>query len=101
MWLNTSEAPPTDSAMKEVRFEDINLVIANIDNQLYCFENRCPHEDFKLSLGCIKNNQVKCPLHGYEFNLSSGVCLDEDIPPLNLYPVKEENGLVVVQLRKD
>ncbi len=100
MWFNSLESSPSKNIMKELHINGLDLVVVNINDQLYCFENRCPHEDFKLSLGCIKNNQVKCPLHGYAFDLSSGICIDDDISSLNLYPVKLEDGFISVQLEK-
>ena len=100
MWFNTLESPPPPGLMKEISIEGVSLVVTNVDSQFYCFVNRCPHEEFNLSHGCIKDSNVRCALHGYEFNLNSGNCSEEDIPSLVRYPVKVKDELVFVQMRE-
>ncbi len=45
----------------------------NDQNQVQIFKDRCPHRGAQLSLGCIKNNRIQCPFHGYEFS-EKGEC---------------------------
>ncbi len=100
MWFNTLESPPLPGLMKEISIEGVRLVITNVDSQMYCFDNHCPHEEFNLSLGCIKKSFVRCALHGYEFNLSTGRCSEKEIPELVTYPVKVKDELIFVQMRE-
>ena len=100
MWFNTLESPPLPNLMKEIHIEDLDLVITTINKQLYCFENRCPHEDIKLSLGCVQGNEIKCALHGYKFNLDSGLCVDDDIHPLKTFQAELKDGLVSIQIEE-
>lgn len=53
----------------------------NHQGQVQIFKDRCPHRGAQLSLGCIKNNRIQCPFHGYEFS-EKGEC--EFSPELNI-----------------
>ena len=53
----------------------------NDQNQVQIFKDRCPHRGAQLSLGCIKNNRIQCPFHGYEFS-EKGEC--EFLPEFNI-----------------
>tara|TARA_B110000263_G_C14949705_1_gene347532 strand:- start:249 stop:554 length:306 start_codon:yes stop_codon:yes gene_type:complete len=98
MWFNTLEAPPLPNLLTEFHFKGLDLVLTNVKDQIYCFENRCPHEEAKLSLGCIKDEKIKCALHGYSFNLDSGLCLEEKLKRLETFQVKLQDSLVFVNM---
>ena len=98
MWFNTLEVPPSPNLLKEFQLKSLDLVLTNIKDQIYCFENLCPHEEAKLSLGCIKDEKIKCALHGYSFNLDTGLCSEEELETLKTFQVKLEAGFVFVKL---
>jgi len=54
MWFKVLEKPPELNTMTVISVGDKQLVLTNSNGKLYCFEDRCPHEDFKLSLGYSK-----------------------------------------------
>ncbi|MCI0545662.1 MAG: Rieske 2Fe-2S domain-containing protein [Candidatus Rokubacteria bacterium] len=37
--------------------------------------NECPHQGGNLCDGWVEGDIVTCPLHGWEFDLRSGVCM--------------------------
>ena len=84
--------------MQEFSANGIELVLTNYKDRLYCFENRCPHEEVKLSLGCVKNEKIKCALHGYSFNLVTGWSTEEDLDRLKTYKVKRDNAGVYIKI---
>jgi len=87
--------------MTEISVCDNQLVLTNYDGKLYCFSNRCPHEDFQLSLGCIQKGKVKCSLHGFSFDLENGESLEEGVESLNLFRVKIEEEVIYVEVTPD
>ena len=101
MWFKVSEKPPKLNTMVEISVGDNQLVLANNKGTLRCFENRCPHEDFQLSLGCIQNDRVKCSLHGFSFDLASGKSSEEGVESLNLFRVKIEKEVIYVEINPD
>ena len=98
MWFKVLEYPPKPDVLKEVSLNGVELVLTNVKGKLYCFENRCPHEEVKLSLGCVKNEKIKCALHGYSFNLSTGWSSEEDLDRLKTYKVKREKAGIFIEM---
>lgn len=60
-------------AHKAITINGTPIVLFNLEGEYYAIENRCTHEDFPLSEGCIIDNQISCPLHGARFNIKTGV----------------------------
>ena len=68
-----------------------------------CAVDKCPHRGIQLSLGCILEDHLQCPFHGFEFD-SSGKCVyvpangrGGPIPAtlqLNAYPTHEAHGYI-------
>ena len=98
MWFKVSEHPLKPNVLKEVSVNGVELVLTSVNNKLYCFENRCPHEEVKLSLGCIKNEKIKCALHGHSFNLETGCSSEVDLERLLTYHVKREKAGVYIKI---
>lgn len=43
------------------------------DGQPIAFQDRCPHRNFKLSQGYVKDGLLQCPYHGWTFDQSAEV----------------------------
>jgi len=98
MWFKVLESSPKPNVLKEVSVNSVELVLTNFNGRLYCFENRCPHEEVRLSLGCIKNKKIKCALHGYSFNLETGWSSEEELERLKVYKVKQEKLGIFIEI---
>jgi len=98
MWFKVLERSPKPNALKEISVNGVELVVTNVKGRIYCFENRCPHEEVRLSLGCITNEKIKCALHGYSFNLETGLSSEEDLERLKVYQVKREQTGIFVEI---
>jgi nitrite reductase/ring-hydroxylating ferredoxin subunit len=74
--------------------------------------NRCPHHGAPLCLGRIRDREtgppgtyvlagkrvLRCPWHGWEFDLETGRCLDDDSMRVAVYPVEvAADGVVRIQ----
>ena len=74
--------------------------------------NRCPHMGAPLCLGTVRRREtgtpghyeleerkvLHCPWHGWEFDLESGRCPEDDRMRAAVYPVRvEDDGRVMVQ----
>ena len=78
---------------------------------LHAVRNRCPHHGAPLCLGtsadaaegtpggyALSDRRVlRCPWHGWEFDLENGRCLDDDAMRAAVYPVRVDDGRVLVQ----
>ena len=99
MWFKVLEYLPKHDLLNEVSVNGVELVLTNVRGKLYCFENRCPHEEAKLSLGCIKNKKIQCALHGYSFNLETGWSSEKDLERLKIYQVKREKAGIFIEIK--
>lgn len=97
-WIKVLGQVPKEGAMVEANVKGKDVFIAMNNGALYCAENRCPHEDIKLTLGCLKGNRVKCSLHGYSFDLSTGDSSEEDVDDMQTYNIKQENNEIYIEV---
>ena len=58
--------------MKHIEIDKKEIAIANIDGKYYAFDDRCGHASARLSMGAINGNIVTCPLHGGQFDCTTG-----------------------------
>ncbi len=65
--------------------------------------DKCPHRNVKLSNGKIKDGNIQCPYHGWEFNFLGkcvkipSLCNEDKIPNsafTSAYPIIEQEGLI-------
>ncbi|WXT99773.1 MAG: Naphthalene 1,2-dioxygenase system, ferredoxin component [Catillopecten margaritatus gill symbiont] len=98
MWVKVLDIPPKEGTMAEVVVDGKKVFVTMNNGALYAAENRCPHEDIELTLGCLKGNRVKCSLHGYSFDLATGDSSEADVDNMKTYAVKQENNDIYIQL---
>ena len=72
---------------KIVMHEDIPVAILKHKDSYFAFDNRCPHRGSSLYMGNIKNNFISCPMHNWQFNLSSGSCLKNEMIKMKTFKI--------------
>ncbi|MCU0327195.1 MAG: nitrite reductase small subunit NirD [Spirosomaceae bacterium] len=70
----------------------------------FATQNLCPHkQQMVLSRGMIGTQagepKVACPFHKKTFSLKSGKCLSGDDYEIKTYPVRIEDGMVLVAIQ--
>ncbi|MBT3276410.1 Rieske 2Fe-2S domain-containing protein [Candidatus Thioglobus sp.] len=98
MWIKVLDKIPKEGTMSAFQVKGKKLFITLTGGELFCAENRCPHEDIELTLGCLKKGSVVCSLHGFSFDLATGKSSDNDVDNMKTYPVKLENNEIYIQL---
>ncbi len=68
------------------------------DDRIRAVANRCPHKQGPLAEGIVSGDTIICPLHARKINLESGEVLPPDAGCVKTYPVKVEDGLVLLRL---
>ncbi len=104
VWVRAApvEAFPTDGgACVKVGCRQIAVFNFARRGEWYACQNLCPHKkQMVLSRGMVGSAggvpKVACPLHKNTFSLVSGECLSSDIEPIQTYPVKIEDGYVLI-----
>src|SRR5215204_812155 len=80
-----------------IEIDDEPIAIFNVDGDLYAIGDTCSHEEASLSEGDVYDTCVECPLHGAEFDLTTG--RPRTLPavvPVPTYAVKVEGEDVLV-----
>ena len=73
------------------------IVLFQTVHGFYALDNRCPHEGYPLIQGAVEGRALTCHWHNWKFDLQTGACLlGED--PVQTYPIKEEDGMLWVDL---
>lgn len=68
-WYVVSETKEIDERPKKVTVWGKNYVIwKSTENKYNALEDVCSHRGVELSRGCIVNNEIQCPYHGYHFS---------------------------------
>ena len=90
---------------------EIGVLIDPADKSLRALRNRCPHVGSPLCLGTLRRrergaagtyddpeqvNVLRCPHHGWEFDLQTGFCLEDSKMRVAVYEVKVVDGRVQV-----
>ncbi|WP_455231546.1 nitrite reductase small subunit NirD [Geopseudomonas aromaticivorans] len=68
-------------------------------DEVFALDDRCPHKGGPLSQGLIYGKRVACPLHNWQIDLASGEALEPDVGCAHKYPVKVEDGRVLLALK--
>ena len=92
-----SELPPENEA-REFSCGDKTICVANVDGKITAMDNVCLHRGGPLGQGVIDEGKLVCPWHGWGFDPATGEALHNRSAKVPLYPVKVENGNVLVEL---
>jgi nitrite reductase (NADH) small subunit len=70
------------------------------DGRLRAVSAVCPHAGGPIADGQADLEVVICPLHQHVFELATG-CSRTGMPPLRAYPVRAENGEIILSARAE
>lgn len=77
---------------------DLPVAVCRLDGRLSAFHALCPHQQSDLAEGIVGRGGITCSDHLWHFDLRSGRCSMVPGAELVLYPVREEDGWIVVDL---
>jgi nitrite reductase/ring-hydroxylating ferredoxin subunit len=83
-----------------LRFEaSCPVALFRVDDQFYATDDTCTHAASSLSDGYIDGDVVECAFHSAKFCICTGEVLSLPASePLKTYPVKVEDGSVLVDV---
>ncbi len=90
-----SEVSPTELEAGESRVMMVDgqeVALFNAEGRLYAVANRCPHRGGPLSRGRLEGTSVRCPIHGWRFDLATGQCLNQPQARICAYSVSLDQG---------
>jgi 3-phenylpropionate/trans-cinnamate dioxygenase ferredoxin component len=98
-WIDVGEAAAVGGARTlSVEVAGTPIVIARCGGELHAVDDRCTHDGEPLGGGEVEDCEIICPRHLARFDLRTGEALTPPAyEPLRTYPVKEENGRILIE----
>lgn len=97
---NENEIPEGQVRVFEV--QDARVAVCRTGGVFYAFEDVCTHDDGPLGEGGLDGVEIECPRHGARFDVRTGaVCRMPAVAPIQVFPLRVENGDVLVELEID
>jgi nitrite reductase (NADH) small subunit len=112
-WIDVgsrAELEASGRLVARVGGREVGVVLDRTTGSVHGVRNRCPHHGGPLCLGRMREREtgspgryelsgrrvLRCPWHGWEFDLGSGRCLDEPSLRAAVYPAEVADGRVRV-----
>ena len=76
----------------------ISIVLIKRGEDVYALRNRCAHMACTLAGGHLEDRTVRCPCHGWRFDIASGVFVEAPEIAIPTYACKSEGGQVWVKM---
>ena len=93
----TGEIPSGER--KRVEINGQRITIFNIKNTYYAINDTCPHKKTApLIRGKLDGLGIKCPNHGYRFDLKTGECNIGPVFNTKIYAVKVEGNSILIEV---
>jgi len=92
----TDEIPPGTGMVAEVNGK--SLAVFNVDGGFHVIDNTCVHRGGPLGEGDLEGEVVTCPWHGWEFNVTTGVSVNNPSSCVASYPVVLDGNEIKVDL---
>ena len=70
------------------------------EDEVFATSDRCPHKGGPLSEGIVHGRAVTCPLHNWVFSLESGEAQGADEGAIDTYPVRVEQGNILLDISR-
>ena len=64
--------------------------------QVYALDDRCPHREGQLSQGWVEKGDAICPLHGWNFDLATGISPYDPNDRIATYPARLQGDAVEI-----
>ena len=92
----TIEVSPGQNKVFQIGNREI--VVFAQDGQYFAMKNMCPHHGVALSGGILENGTVRCPGHGFCFDLRTGQCDKDPSLRASIMDLKIEDGKLLVRI---
>ena len=83
---------------RPARAGDAYLAVFLVDGEVHVIDNQCLHVGSPLDAGPVVDGAVRCPWHGWAYDLRTGAQLTAfgELPGIRTYPCRIEDGTVTV-----
>ncbi|MBB6480258.1 Rieske (2Fe-2S) protein [Spirochaeta isovalerica] len=74
-------------------------IIKDLNSEFYAIEVGCKHQGADITRGHISGNVATCPRHGWQFDLLTGECLNQNASKLKKYGLKIEGDVIMISTK--
>jgi len=82
--------------LRGVQVGEKQLVIGNVDGELFACDAICPHRGANLSQGRLDGGALVCPWHEWAFDACTGEGITNPLSKVGTYKLRVQDGLVFV-----
>ncbi len=98
-WVPTiAEGKIRDGSYVAVYPKGLSILLVRVEGELFAIANKCAHMACPLEGGKLEGAVLTCPCHDWRFDVRTGAFLDASELALTTYPVKVEDGKVLVDV---
>jgi nitrite reductase/ring-hydroxylating ferredoxin subunit len=94
--VKEGENLPSLGESRLVTIDGQEVAVFNVEGHLFAVGNKCPHRQGPLARGRVESTPagpaVRCPIHGWLFDLKTGRCLNQPQVSTPVYSITCENG---------
>ena len=81
-----------------VQVEGKEIALFNKEGSFYAIDNSCSHQGGPLGEGYLEESTVTCPWHGWEYDVTTGVCRTNPAAHQAQYKVKVEGEDILIEV---
>jgi nitrite reductase/ring-hydroxylating ferredoxin subunit len=91
-----ADVPPGQA--RQVTVEDRWVGLFNVDGEFHAIDNLCLHRGGPLCEGHVKGGIVTCPWHGWQFDVRTGVLVQDPVVGVSRHETRVVDDAVQVRL---
>jgi nitrite reductase/ring-hydroxylating ferredoxin subunit len=76
----------------------VDVLLCNVDGELFAYEDRCPHLANPLSYGVLNHKTLTCAAHEWEFDARTGQGVNPQTAHLKPFPVRLDDERIFIQI---
>jgi nitrite reductase/ring-hydroxylating ferredoxin subunit len=92
----TDDVKPGSGMVAEVNGKTIALF--NVEGKYHAIDNTCVHRGGPLGEGDMEGEVVTCPWHGWQFNVTTGACVNNPSAQVTSYQVQIDGSDIKILL---
>jgi len=78
-----------------LKCEGRELFVYRDGRKIAVYDSHCPHQNTNIPLTALEGGALRCPKHGWTFDIATGACTEKGDRPLKRYKCKTEDGALL------
>ena len=74
------------------------VALFNVDGTVHAIDDTCLHAGVSLGTGELRGHIVRCPAHGWRYDVTTGDTMNEPDCRVTCYPVQVVEGTILVDV---